>query len=140
MKRQRATIIVEIDQRILLVENRSGLVLLPGGGVHPEESQAQAAARELAEETGLLAESLSFLFCHESATNRHSVFRVLASGSPFAGDDAARLHFFDPDDLALTERMSAASRQIVDRFLGMRREATAAAQSTGVVGQISPVR
>lgn len=140
MKRQRATIIVEIDQRILLVENRGGLVLLPGGGIDPEESQAQAAARELAEETGLLAESLSFLFSHESATNRHCVFRALASGSPVAGDDAARLHFFDPDDLALTDRMSAASRQIIDRFLGMRGEATAGARSTGGMGHISPDR
>ena len=140
MKRQRATIIVEIDQRILLVENRGGLVLLPGGGVHPEESQAQAAARELAEETGLLAQSLSFLFSHESATNRHSVFRALASGSPLAGDDAARLHFFDPDNLALTERMSAASRQIIDRFLGMRGGGTTEAPSKGGLGYPSPVR
>ena len=45
MKRQRATIIVEVDQRILLVENRGGLVLLPGGGINPEESRLQAAVR-----------------------------------------------------------------------------------------------
>lgn len=136
MKRQRATLIVEIDQRILLVENRGGLVLLPGGGIHREETGAQAAARELAEETGLLAESLSFLFSHESATNCHSVFQALASGSPLAGDDAARLHFFDPANLALTERMSVATRQIIDRFLGLRGEASSGTRSTGELGRV----
>lgn len=78
MKRQRATIIVEVDQRILLVENRGGLVLLPGGGINPDESRQQAAARELAEETGLIAGSMRFLFSHESATNCHSVFWAAA--------------------------------------------------------------
>lgn len=120
MKRQRATIIVEVDTRILLVENRGGLLLLPGGGIHPQETRQQAAARELAEETGLIAESLSFLFAHESFTNCHSVFQALASGTAIAGDDATKLHFYDPDNLALTDRMSAASRQIIERFLGAR--------------------
>jgi 8-oxo-dGTP pyrophosphatase MutT (NUDIX family) len=94
MKRQRATVIVEIDGKILLVENRGGMLLLPGGGINADESLAQAAARELAEETGLLSDALQFLFSHESQTNCHHVFRASASGAALAGDDAMALHFF----------------------------------------------
>ena len=121
VKRQRATIIVELDGSILLVENRGGLVLLPGGGVHADESRLQAAARELAEETRLVAQSLLFLFEHESATNRHSVFWAAASGTALAGDDATALHRFAAEDEALCRRMSAASRQIIERFLELPR-------------------
>ncbi|MBE2259840.1 MAG: NUDIX domain-containing protein [Candidatus Accumulibacter sp.] len=122
MKRQRATVIVEIDGRILLVENRGGLILLPGGGINPEESRLQAAARELTEETCLLADSLQFLFTHESATNCHNVVWATASGQPIACDDAAALHFFDRDDARLAARMSAATRQILERYCGVRKQ------------------
>ncbi|WP_291994199.1 NUDIX domain-containing protein [Candidatus Accumulibacter sp. ACC003] len=131
MKRQRATVIVEIDGKILLVENRGGLILLPGGGINPQESRAQAAARELAEETCLLADSLQFLFSHESHTNCHHVFHTSVSGTPLAGDDAAALHYLDYGDPTLGGRMSAATQEIIERFLGSRdRNATALDQRT----------
>ena len=120
MKRQRATVIVEIDGRILLVENRGGLLLLPGGGINPRESLPQAASRELAEETGLIAEALRFLFPHESQTNCHEVFWAAASGTALAADDALALHWHDRDDDAGSRRMSRATRAIIDRFLGLR--------------------
>ncbi|MCB1933863.1 MAG: NUDIX domain-containing protein [Candidatus Accumulibacter sp.] len=120
MKRQRATVIVDIDGRILLVENRGGLLLLPGGGINPDETHAQAASRELGEETRLRAKSLHFLFSHESQTNCHHVFRARASGTPLAGDDAVALHLLAQGDLALADRMSAATRQIIERFLAAR--------------------
>jgi hypothetical protein len=66
MKRQRATIIVEIDSASCWSRIHAGLVLLPGRN-QPGGIPLQAAARELAEETGLIAESLLFLFSHESA-------------------------------------------------------------------------
>ena len=125
MKRQRATVIVEIDGKILLVENRGGLLLLPGGGINPQESRAQAAARELAEETRLLADSTQFLFSHESMTNCHHVFWARANGTPLAGDDAMLLHFFAQGDDLLGERMSAATRQIIERFVVLRSETAA---------------
>lgn len=117
MKRQRATVIVEIDQHILLVENRGGQLLLPGGGINSNESGLQAAARELAEETGLIAESMCFLFAYESPWNHHNVFWAAAPGQPVAGDDATALHFYACRDPSLLARMSPATRYIVDRFL-----------------------
>lgn len=47
---------VSPDGRVLLMAFRSGsgtTWLTPGGGIHPGESPAEAAARELAEETGI---------------------------------------------------------------------------------------
>jgi len=116
VKRQRATVIVHIDGKILLVENRGGLLLLPGGGINPEESRLQAAARELSEETSLVADSLQFLFSHESQTNCHHVVWASARGTPLAGDDAMALHLLAELDPALLARMSAATRQIIERF------------------------
>lgn len=119
--------IVEMDDRILLVENRGGLLLLPGGGINPDESHVQAAARELAEETRLVTKSLQFLFSHESQTNCHNVFWATASGTPHAGDDAVALHWAGEVDRVLAARMSAATRQIIERFERARTN-----------GQISP--
>ncbi|MBL8399238.1 MAG: NUDIX domain-containing protein [Candidatus Accumulibacter sp.] len=120
MKRQRATVIVEIDQQILLVESRAGLLLLPGGGIQPGETRLRAAERELVEETGLTADSLLFLFQHHSATHCHHVFWAAAVGNPRADDDAIALHWLAGDNPGLVERTSMATRQIVDRFRGMR--------------------
>ncbi|HMW17024.1 MAG TPA: NUDIX domain-containing protein [Accumulibacter sp.] len=120
MKRQRATVIVEIDRRLLLVENRGGLLLLPGGGIQPGETRLRAAERELLEETGLTADSLLFLFQYHSATNCHHVFWAAVAGTPRADDDAIALHWLADDDSEPLEKMSLASRQIVERFRALR--------------------
>ena len=84
----------------------------PGGRVEPGESLDAAAARELAEETGLFAEKLAFLreldLPSRDAQGRlvsHfvlSVFKAVAEGEPVAGDDAAHAGWYGvADALAL---------------------------------------
>jgi len=94
-KRTRATVIVKVDDAILLVVTRHNLVLLPGGGLSKGELPIVGAARELHEETGLVATSLSYLFQHESDSNSHHVFLAEATGNPVAGDDAVRLEYLN---------------------------------------------
>lgn len=119
-KRARATVIVEREGRILLAETRGGLVLLPGGGIHPGELPIAAAARELQEETGLMPQALMFLFRYDSETNAHHVFWCGARGVPCAQDDAFRLHMLAAEDTTLPPRMSLATREIIARFHQMK--------------------
>jgi 8-oxo-dGTP pyrophosphatase MutT (NUDIX family) len=115
-KRLRATVIVRREEGILLAVDRSGLVLLPGGGVDHGELPLVAAARELNEETGLIATALQFLFHHESPTNLHHVYYCVADGIPTAADDAERLLYLDQPVKASPLNLSAATRTILARF------------------------
>ncbi|HQO30289.1 MAG TPA: hypothetical protein PKY22_12330, partial [Accumulibacter sp.] len=62
-----------------------------------------------------------YLFQHQSATNAHQVFWAAVAGRPAAADDAIALHWLAADEPLLRERMSAASRAIVDRFRALRK-------------------
>jgi 8-oxo-dGTP diphosphatase len=115
-KRLRATVIVSRQEGILLAGDRSGLVLLPGGGIDHGELPIAAAARELHEETSLVASSLRFLFLFESPTNLHHIFFCQAEGVPVAADDAEYLVFLDRPVAESSLNLSPATLTILTRF------------------------
>lgn len=81
--RDRATAVVRRDGMLLLVQERGFRHFsLPGGGLQHGESPEEAVARELEEETGLRAVSLTPLpQCRTSDIyNTYHVFEVLAEG------------------------------------------------------------
>ena len=84
--RDRATAVVIRDGRVLLVQGRGPVYMMPGGGIEPGESPAMAAARELFEETGLTATQTDYLFIVETAINRHHVFLIDSTGEVDIGN------------------------------------------------------
>ncbi|MGD3106124.1 nucleotide triphosphate diphosphatase NUDT15 [Streptomyces sp. YGL11-2] len=86
-------IVLDADGRILLGRHRAGTWELPGGKVEPGESVQAAAARELAEETGLRAEPAAvrvFAMLHDAVhgLNRITMAAVLTAyaGVPYAAE------------------------------------------------------
>ncbi len=95
--------------RFLLVERdkepKAGEWSLPGGFIEIDESPAEAAARELREETGLSSHRLELLAVEDEPSRQYGrvlvvCYRILEwTGTPVAGDDARSCRFFAPDEL-----------------------------------------
>ncbi len=100
--------------RLLLVQRGhdpgKGLWSIPGGRVEPGESDSQAVARELAEETGLTVTvgRLVGTVTRPAAAGRvyeiHDYECQVTGGSPAAGDDAAAVAWFDLEGFTTLER------------------------------------
>jgi ADP-ribose pyrophosphatase YjhB (NUDIX family) len=94
--------------RVLLVERgkppSAGLWSVPGGKLEPSETLAQAVAREVREETGLVVE-VGALACvvERIADDHHFVlldyFARVTGGTLAAASDARAARFVDPDEL-----------------------------------------
>jgi ADP-ribose pyrophosphatase YjhB (NUDIX family) len=94
--------------RVLLVERgkqpSAGLWSVPGGKLEPRETLAQAVAREVLEETGLIVE-VGALACvlERMADDYHFVlldyFARVTGGTLAAASDARAARFVDPDEL-----------------------------------------
>ncbi|MBN8940926.1 MAG: NUDIX hydrolase [Rhizobiales bacterium] len=129
-----ATIAVVLrDGQVLLVRRANppdaGRWGFPGGKIERGETIAQAAIRELAEETAVQAEALSVLtavdaFDHDDngGLRRHFILIAVAcrwiSGEPVAGDDALEAAWFavadlDRCDLAMSFGVADVARQAV---------------------------
>ncbi|WP_123706213.1 NUDIX hydrolase [Rathayibacter sp. PhB127] len=99
---------IDLDGNILLIkrskEPRKGAWSLPGGRIEPGETASDAAARELLEETGIVASRLKFHGISEYFDPRFHlvvlVYEVLSwSGVASQGDDALLTDWVKPDAL-----------------------------------------
>ncbi|MBR2656238.1 MAG: NUDIX hydrolase [Loktanella sp.] len=110
-----AIAVVLHQDRVLLVQRKkapdAGLWGFPGGHVEAGETALAAAARELAEETGVIATPLRYLtnldiIRHDpaGALQFHFLLAVVlcdyVSGTPVAADDVSDAGWFGTDDRA----------------------------------------
>ncbi|MGL5065965.1 MAG: NUDIX domain-containing protein [Microcoleus sp.] len=124
--RHRATVIVETNAGILIVEESDRYYNLPGGGVHKGESHEAAAIRELKEETNLDAVSVQFLFEYfgrihlfenRQRQHHHAVFLVEAIGDFQPNDGILQIRFYRPGDDVI---MGRSAGQIIDKYLALK--------------------
>src|SRR5262245_31135073 len=95
------------DGRIVLIHRRNPPAgwALPGGFVDEGETLATAARREAMEETGLEVELTELFHCYSDPRRdprQHTVSTVFlgrSAGEPRAGDDAAGVASFPPNEL-----------------------------------------
>ncbi len=116
------------DKNQILVEERAddGFFDFPGGGIDPKESAEEAAARELKEETGLIANKLEFFKLYSGEITHYTYF----SGDEIYGLDAVyickdysgelipqieevnKLNFYNIEDIPL-DKLSPRNKQII---------------------------
>jgi 8-oxo-dGTP pyrophosphatase MutT (NUDIX family) len=113
-------------QELLLVRNGYGgthLYVLPGGGIRPFESPAEAAAREVREEVGVRVEQLAARSTHysEAEGKRDTIhlFTAFSAETPRAdGIEVVEARFFPLD--ALPEQASAATLRRIAEYRRVR--------------------
>ena len=75
---------------------------LPGGGIKFGEDPAEAARRELHEETGLFAKDLDLLLAENSPISRRVTLTYLCSGISgefYSSEEVSQIDYFDPSAL-----------------------------------------
>ena len=104
-----ALLVRDEANRILLGKRNKdpqrGSWVIPGGKIHAFEKIAEAAARELREETGLFVEVGDHFNVYEiiNPPNEHRIviysWGKVVGGEPKASDDISELKFFELDEL-----------------------------------------
>jgi ADP-ribose pyrophosphatase YjhB (NUDIX family) len=143
-----ASIAVFRDGRVLIVERAkpplAGVWSLPGGQVEPGEAAADAALRELAEETGVTAQLLGLAGAREiirragdGSIEAHYVVLAHAglwrAGEPVPRSDVSAARFVAPADLD-HYRMTEGAAEIIRRaeaVVSERASMTMSALSSG---------
>lgn len=115
--KDRATVLCVRDDRILLVARARSRWALPGGRIRRNEAPHEAALRELAEETTLVADELTYLFQFNGFSTQHQVFfaEVGLHQVALPSNEIARCRWFAPRKIA-TLSASVPTRGIVELF------------------------
>jgi ADP-ribose pyrophosphatase YjhB (NUDIX family) len=123
--RERATVLLVRHQSVLLVRERGGPWLLPGGAVAMDELTIVAAIRALHEDTGVEASAAAFLFQQTSAHHLHHVFRIAIPDAvhlrPKAGGRFHELLWVETSQLAHVSA-TPGTRAILSRAMVFSRE------------------
>lgn len=120
---------METQEGILVVSKSGRSFILPGGGAKRNESEKEAAIRELMEETGLETVDISYLFgftgvTHKGARgglfrNAHKVFLVTAKGTPEPRQEIKRVAYYTGS----SPKISYSARKIIERYRSSHRTA-----------------
>ena len=99
--RERATVVCNRNGQFLLVRKAESRWALPGGKIEQGELPADAAARELWEETTLVAQSVTYLFQFGGKDNLHHVFeaKVVNSGASVPQNEISEFRWYDTEEL-----------------------------------------
>ena len=99
--KRRATVIYRRDEEILFVRKRNAKWNLPGGRVEQGETPLQAAVREMAEETGLTFDQLSYVSEYEHDRVIHFLFETRRTGQckPRPCNEIDDCRWFSANDL-----------------------------------------
>jgi len=113
----------EVNRILLGKRNKDpqrGNWIIPGGKIHAFESIADAAARELLEETGLIVEIGDHFNVYEiiNPPNEHRIviysWGKVVGGEPKASDDISELKFFELDELGEVPVTPLVRRVLID--------------------------
>lgn len=126
-------------EEVLLIKRgkppREGDWSLPGGRIEKGETEAEAALRELKEETGItatLGTKVLTLPAHFEGTNYvlHDYVAEWESGEPVAGDDASHAEFMPPENLDALG-MWDATRKVIETARAARTPNSSLKKSVG---------